>query len=375
MTYEQAGLYIHIPFCLSKCGYCNFYSIESANLIPEYIAALQKEIKHYRNAFSSFDTVYIGGGTPSLLTPTQLGKIFSVIHKCFNIEKNVEITLEANPGDVSPTYLKEIRQAGVNRLNIGIQSFNDKALHYLGRRHTGEEAAASIKAARKAGFNNLGIDLIYGISGFGIKSWTNDLQNALSFAPEHISCYELSLNKQTALYKQHTSSNRCRLTEDKKLKLFFSSSDTLEQAGYTHYEVSNFARRDTFKSRHNQKYWRHSPYLGLGPAAHSFLGNVRWWNSASIKTYIKDLSSGKTPVQDSEVLSTEQLKLEALFLGLRTKDGIDLKAYQTRYGIDILADKINIIKVLIQNNLIECKDGFLLPTRRGMAVADSLALT
>lgn len=374
MKKERPGVYIHIPFCLSKCGYCSFYSIESINLIPEYIAALKKEIKHYRNVFSSFDTIYIGGGTPSLLTPKQLADIFAYINKYYQIDKEAEITLEANPGDISLEYLKELRTIGINRLNIGVQSFDDKILKFLGRRHSAKEAVDSIDAATKAGFYNRGFDLIYGIHGLGIKSWIKTLQKAISFKPEHISCYQLSLDEKTTLYKKYFAEGWHLPNENTELKLFLITSESLENAGYIHYEVSNFALKEKLKSRHNQKYWRHVPYLGLGPAANSFLDNKRWWNNASVKTYIKENSSGKMPVQGSETLSIEQLQLEALFLGLRTKAGIDLKHYKTKYGIDLLADKKTIIDALIKNKFVELKNGFLRPTREGMAVADSLAL-
>ena len=374
MKSDQAGLYIHIPFCLSKCGYCSFYSIKSVHLIPEYIAALKKEIKYYRNIFSSFDTIYIGGGTPSLLSAQQIDDLISTVNKYFDIDRQAEITMEVNPGDVSLEYFQALRNLGINRLNIGVQSFDDKILQLLGRRHSAKEAIAAIDAARTAGYDNLGIDLIYGVHGVSIKSWKNTLKKSVSFKPEHISCYQLSLNDRTPLYKKYSSEGWKLPDENTELKLLLTTAVELENAGYIHYEVSNFARKDKFKSRHNQKYWRHSPYLGLGTAAHSFLNNRRWWNKSAVKTYLNEIAQGKMPVEDTETLLAEQLQLEALFLGLRTKAGIDLKRYQTKYGIDLLADKKTIIDALIKNKLVEVKDGFLRPTRAGMAVADSLAL-
>ncbi|MFA5324169.1 MAG: radical SAM family heme chaperone HemW [Smithella sp.] len=374
MKKEQAGIYIHIPFCLSKCGYCSFYSIKSVNLIPKYIAALKKEIKHYRNVFSSFDTIYIGGGTPSLLSARQIDDIISTANKYFDIDRHAEITIEVNPGDVSLEYLQALRKSGINRLNIGVQSFDNKILKFLGRRHSSKDAIAAIEAARVSGFNNLGIDLIYGVYGLNIKSWINTLQNAISFAPEHISCYQLSLDDRTSLYKKYSSEGWMLPDENTELKLFSTTAEELENAGYIHYEVSNFAGKDKFKSRHNQKYWHHTPYLGLGPTAHSFLNNERWWNKSAVKTYLKTIAAGEMPVEDMETLSAEQLQLEALFLGLRTKAGINLKNYKSKYGVDLLADKKTIIDALIKNKLVELRNGFLRPTRSGMAIADSLAL-
>jgi oxygen-independent coproporphyrinogen-3 oxidase len=375
MKDEQAGLYIHIPFCLSKCGYCSFYSIKAVNLIPEYITALKKEIKYYSKVFSSFDTIYIGGGTPSLLTIQQLETIFKVINKSYKIDLHAEITMEVNPGDVSLEYFQALRSLDVNRLNIGIQSFDDNILKFLGRRHNSAEAISAINDSRKAGFDNIGIDLIYGINGQNISLWKKTIKQALSYAPEHISCYQLSLETGSPLHKEYTRHGISLPAENEQLKNFQTTADELENAGYIHYEVSNFARKDKFKSRHNQKYWQHVPYLGLGPAAHSFLNNnKRWWNKAAVKTYLNEIAQGKMPVENTEILSAEQLQLEALFLGLRTKTGIDLKLYKTKYGVNLPVDKKTIIDALIKNNLVELKNGFLRPTRAGMAVADSLAL-
>ncbi len=374
MQSEQAGLYIHVPFCLSKCAYCSFYSIKSVNLIPDYLAALQKEIKSYSGDFHSFDTIYFGGGTPSLLSPEQLAGIFSVIHKTYKIAADAEITLEANPGDISPEYLKALQSIGINRLNIGIQSFDDKLLQFLGRRHSAQEAIAAIEAARQAGFDNLGIDLIYGVKGRGIKSWKNTLQKAVSFSPEHISCYQLSLDKNTPLYKKYSQEGWQLPAEKAELQLFFTAAEEMENAGYIHYEVSNYARNDHHKSRHNVKYWRHVPYLGLGPGAHSFLGQKRWWNKSSVRSYLAEIAQNRMPVEDSEELTAEQLQLEALFLGLRTKAGIDLKLYLEKYGIDLLAEKKVIIEKLLEDKLVKLESGVLIPTQAGLAVADSLAL-
>jgi len=371
---DKAGLYIHIPFCLSKCVYCSFYSLGSTSLIPDYLAALQREIKFYRKYFDSFDTIYIGGGTPSLLKADQLAGILSSIHKTYKIAANAEITLEANPGDISREYLEALKSIGINRLNIGIQSFSDKILKFLGRRHSAKEAVAAIDVARQAGFDNLGIDLIYGVFGGGIKSWENTLQKAVALEPEHISCYQLSLDAQTPLYQRYAKENLPMLTEDQELQFFLTTSSQLEAAGYIHYEVSNFARAEELQSRHNMKYWRHAPYLGLGPAAHSFLDNKRWWNKPSVRDYIKELAEGKMPLDGSEKLIPDQLQLEALFLGLRTRAGIDLKLYQKKYGLDLLAAKKQVIEKLRENNLVKLEQGFLIPTLYGLAVADSLAL-
>ena len=374
MKNKRAGLYLHIPFCLSKCGYCSFYSIKSINLIPAFLSALKQEMEFYSNHFQSFDTIYIGGGTPSLLTAKQLAEIFIAINKFYKIEPPVEITIEVNPGDVSADYFQSLRSLGINRLNIGIQSFNDNLLKFLGRRHSEKDAIEAIDAARTAGFTNVGIDLIYGVHHQDIKLWKRTLQKALSFAPAHISCYQLSLEVRTPLNKKYGAEGIKLPKEEQQAKFFLTTAEELENAGYIHYEVSNFARNENLKSRHNLKYWQHVPYLGLGPAAHSFLEKRRWWNKPFVNNYLKEIAQNTMPVENEEILSAEQLQLEALFLGLRTKAGIDLKLYKIRYNADLLEDKKTIIESLIKNKLVEVKNGFLRPTRSGMAVADSLAL-
>lgn len=374
MKNEQAGLYIHIPFCKSKCGYCSFYSIKSLNLLPDFIDALKKEMKFYSKLFKSFDTVYLGGGTPSLLTPQQIETILKTVGKFYKIDPHAEITIEVNPGDVSLEYFRALRSLGINRLNIGIQSFDDQLLKFLGRRHSASNALESMENAREAGFSNIGLDFIYGVHHQNIKSWENTLQKAITLKPEHISCYQLSLAPKTPLYQIYQEKSIKLPSNEQQTKYFFTTSEILENDGYLHYEVSNFAREECLKSKHNMKYWQHVPYLGLGPAAHSFLDNKRWWNKAAVKTYLQEISAGNMPVENTETLSAEQLQLEALFLGLRTKAGIDLKLYKIRYGVDLLEDKKSMIDLLIKNKLVELKDSFLRPTRAGMAVADSLAL-
>jgi len=371
---ESAGLYIHIPFCLSKCGYCSFYSVPSPHLIPDFVKAVTDEMGFYSDTFHIFDTLYLGGGTPSLLTVGQIRTIVHSAYKSFTLDRLAEITIEVNPGDISLDYLETLRSIGINRLNIGVQSFDDDILRFLGRRHTAKEALSSLEAAHKAGFENIGIDLIYGVYGQDINTWQQTLKDALSLSPEHISCYQLSLDIQTPLHK-HYGQHRISLpSEQEALNFFLTTSHFLEEAGYIHYEVSNFARSNALKSRHNTKYWRHTPYLGLGPAAHSFYDSKRWWNKTDVIIYAGDIFEHHKPLEETETLSLEQLALETLFLGLRTKDGINLEQYMTRFGIDLLSDKKKTIDELIRNKLVEIKNGFLCPTLAGMAVADSLAL-
>ena len=288
-----AGLYLHVPFCRSKCPYCHFYSTTSLDLIPDWLEAIKKEALLYQGVFSSFDTVYFGGGTPSLLSPAALGDLVEFFLKRFCLSEDCEITLEANPGDLDRETAREIRKTGINRLSLGVQSFSEKDLMFLGRRHRVPEAVQAIEAGRSAGFENLGIDLIFGLPGQTSTHWQKGLAFALSFEPEHISTYQLTPEEGTPLGKG-AAQGRVRLWgEEKSAQSYLETSRILESRGYLHYEVSNFARGEDRISRHNRKYWQQVPYLGLGPSAHSFLECRRWWNPASLKSYLERIEGGR----------------------------------------------------------------------------------
>ena len=375
MNSEQiSGLYIHVPFCLSKCPYCDFYSSTSLIALPLFMDALLKEMEMYRNEFNSFDTVYIGGGTPSLLSLQQLESVLGGIRENFDLMPNTEITIETNPADLHQSYLESLREIGINRLNIGIQSFDLKLLRFLGRRHSLAQALSAIEASRKAGFHNIGLDLIYGIPGQAIDSWLDTLRRAVSFSPEHVSCYQLTIESRTPLGKRYQAGEFSMPGEESQYEFFMKTSQFLEDAGYLHYEVSNFAKRAEYTSRHNQKYWDHSPYLGLGPAAHSFQDNRRWWNYRSVDQYLTAINAGNLPVEETEILTMEQLRLEALYLGLRTKKGICLQEFKNSYDYDFFTEKSEILDKLQEEGFISIRDGYLSPTKTGLAVADSLSL-
>lgn len=374
MDSKLPGLYIHIPFCLRKCGYCNFYSVTSLSSIPNFLIALFEEMEMYRGQFGPFDTVYLGGGTPSVLSISQLEDVFSKVQENFVLLPDTETTVEANPGDLDPIFLKQVHDVRVNRITIGVQSFDQKILDFLGRRHSVEQAVAAIEDSRKAGFDNVGLDLIYGVPGQDIKSWLNTLEQALTFGPEHLSCYQLTLEKKTPLGMRYEKGEVCLPGEDLQYEFFMKTSEFLEDAGYIHYEISNFAREMRFASRHNQKYWDHTPYLGLGPAAHSFRNNQRWWNHRSLDQYISTIKSGRCPVEEKENLMIEQLQLEALYLGLRTKRGIQLRDFADQYHCNLLTEKSNIVTKLQEERFVSIQDGYLCPTRAGLAIADTLAL-
>lgn len=371
---KAPGLYIHIPFCLSKCHYCDFYSLTSKSAVPDFLNALFKEMEMYPNRFNAFDAVYIGGGTPSLLSPQQLKDILAGVRKNLDVTSDPEVTIETNPADLDRPSIASMREMGINRINIGIQSFDDKVLDFLSRRHSAKQAISAIQASRKAGFENIGLDLIYGVPGQDINSWLTTLKEAVAFSPEHLSCYQLTLAAKTPLGIRYQAGEFLMPGEELQYEFFVKTSEFLKDAGYIHYEVSNFARGTKYASRHNQKYWDHSPYLGLGPSAHSFRDNRRWWNHRSLEQYITEINAGILPVEETEILTTEQLRLEALYLGLRTKKGVSLHDFKTRYRYDLFAEKREILNKLQEEGFIAIRDGRLYPTQAGLAVADSLAL-
>jgi oxygen-independent coproporphyrinogen-3 oxidase len=367
------GLYVHVPFCLGKCPYCDFYSINDLSLIPAWLAALEKEAGVYKNRFGPFDTLYLGGGTPSLLEAGQLAYLLQALHRHFVFSPDTEVTMEANPDDLSVEKIAAYKDLGVNRLSVGVQSFHDKELSFLGRRHHARQTLQALEAVRAAGFANLSLDLIYGLPGQSLEGWVQTLEQALSFLPEHLSCYQLTYEPETPLGRRKARREVAGATEEEERELFLRTSRFLEERGYLHYEISNFARQgetgsDPYYSRHNRKYWRHVPYLGLGPGAHSFQHGERWWNARSVKQYCQDLAQGRTPVQDRETLSAEQLWLESLYLGLRTREGVPLELLRQNLGWE------KTLTELQKSGLMEMIQAQVVPTLEGFLLADRLGL-
>ncbi len=368
------GLYIHIPFCKTKCPYCHFYSTTDISSVDVFIVSIIREMALYADAFDTFDTVYIGGGTPSLLTIHQLDSIISGVHKHFDVPPNAEITIEVNPADGDLAWYRSLKSLGVNRLHLGVQSFSDQALTFLGRRHRSDDAFAALDNTVHAGFDNFGLDLIYGVPGQNLQSWRESLASAVSLSPPHLSAYQLAIEEDTPLCHSYRCGSFDIPDEDASLAFFLETSAYLERSGYHHYEVSNYAASPSQRSRHNQKYWDHTPYLGLGPGAHSFKEGRRWWNHRSIEGYLKDLAEGTAPVAGDETLTRDDLRLETLFMSLRTAAGIDVAAFCLQFGENLPEIHPSIIQSLVDGGLIVFKDGRISPTTRGLAVADQLAL-
>ncbi len=362
------GLYVHIPFCRTKCPYCDFYSETSVTQIPAWLHALEKEILLYKDRFSAFDTLYIGGGTPTVLDNPVLVSLITGLLKHFHFTRNAEITIEANPNDITQEKLKVLCSLGVNRISLGVQSFNDAELAVLQRRHTAREARRALEMLRSCGFANIGVDLIYGIPGQSSDAWFDTLSRALTFLPEHISCYQLTIAEGTSWWNTQQRDRSWLLDESASETFFLATAGLLEENGYQHYEVSNFARGKRYLSQHNQKYWQHIPYLGLGPSAHSFHNGNRWWNYRSVEKYCQALEEDNIPVTGSEFLSEEQRKLEVLYLGLRTKAGLDLSQFPAT------AQSNEVLPALLQEQYLEIVKGRVLPTRKGLMVADRLPL-
>lgn len=364
---QLPGLYIHVPFCGSKCLYCDFYSETDADLIPAWQQALEKEACLYKNQFSSFDTLYIGGGTPTILENEVLDSLFECINRHFYFSAHTEITVEANPQDVTREKLRTLKDCGVTRISVGVQSFNAQDLHFLQRRHSVEEAVHALELIRACGFTNLGIDLMYGLPEQTVEKWLETIAQAVTFQPEHISCYQLTVADGTPLEKLFRDGTVALPDEHGGAVFFLTTAQFLEQHGYMHYEISNFARGAAHCSRHNQKYWHHSPYLGLGPAAHSFQNGFRWWNHKSVQRYCQELEAGILPIAGAEALSEEQLQLEALSLGLRTATGVDfLHLYQNK-------NVASVLPMLLESGYAQIIQGRLIPTTKGFLVADRLA--
>jgi putative oxygen-independent coproporphyrinogen III oxidase len=375
------GLYVHIPFCKTKCPYCDFYSIADASLVSTYLAALEAEARLYRDQFPVFDSLFLGGGTPSWLGEAHIAALMKTLRQHFTFAADSEISIEANPDDITSEKLRLFRELGINRLSLGVQSFDEAELRFLGRRHMARQTAVSIDLIRAAGFTNLGLDLMYGLPGQSLDTWLKTLEQALSFAPEHLSCYQLTIVAgetpalSTPLARQAARGELTLPDEETQREFFLLTANFLTARGYFHYEVANFARQGPqagglchYVCRHNVKYWTRTPYLGLGPAAHSFLAGRRWWNFSSVEEYCLSLNGGEAPVAEAETLTPEQIRLETLALGFRTREGVSLATIREHRGGDAM------IAELAQAGLVRVDRGRVIATLDGLVVADRLPL-
>ncbi|MBW2489303.1 MAG: radical SAM family heme chaperone HemW [Deltaproteobacteria bacterium] len=382
MSDKAAGLYIHIPFCVRKCPYCDFYSVTDLALRPMFMKALIAEMQLVFAEGLSFDTLYIGGGTPSICRSAEIGQIVTSAFEHFDFLPNPETTIEVNPGTVSVEQLRGYWQAGINRINIGVQSFYQKNLDFLGRIHKAKEAHGAIENAQRAGFKNIGVDLIYGLPGQSQDEWSRDLVAAIGHNPAHLACYMLAYEDGTPLQKCLKKGRFQPLAEDRVRALFDITIEFLEDHGYFQYEISNFARietagtqksRETNVSRHNLKYWTLAPYIGLGPSAHSFIESQRYWNVSSVDQYCEAVESGRLPLAENEKLSREQQIIEAIYLGLRMTRGIDLAGFKKKFGIDFIDAFRELILDLKKRNYIAVTKDHCALTRQARAFLDNIS--
>jgi oxygen-independent coproporphyrinogen-3 oxidase len=375
----MSSLYVHIPYCERKCIYCDFYSIENTGSVETYLSALDAEIavREAQAREVTFETVYFGGGTPSLLTPSQIQRIMNSLRSAFEILSGAEVTLEVNPGTVTADTLSGFRQTGINRLSIGIQSFRDEELRFLGRIHDSRQASQCIDAAREAGFQNISIDLIYSLPGQTTAEWDFSLRRGLAAQPVHISAYSLIVEDHTPLARLVASRQVSPNPLESEAALFEHTMAVLEQEGFEHYEVSNYARPG-YQSRHNTAYWTHTNYLGFGPSAHSFWRRAgwdradRWSNVANVRAYCDALRQGKLPVNFHEEVSRDSLMNERLFLGLRS-GGVDLERIHRDFGKRFPQSTHDIIGQLVSEGKATLRRGVLRLTIQGFPLCDEIA--
>jgi oxygen-independent coproporphyrinogen III oxidase len=375
----MASLYLHIPYCEKKCVYCDFYSIENMNSMDLFLISLEKEIAMAAGQYEhreTFETIFFGGGTPSLLPPSTLERILNALHKHYKIDSGVEVTVETNPGTVDVEKLRGYRSLGVNRLSIGIQSFHPDELKFLSRIHTAEEATACVENAYLAGFDNVSVDLIFSLPNQTLDRWKENLRQAIVLQPKHISAYSLIVEEHTPLFSMVQNGTVKPLPEEKDTAMYETTLATMAENGFSQYEVSNFAKLG-FESRHNKNYWNHSNYLGFGPSAHSFwkdhaTGGRRWWNARSIAHYCDAIGKGSFPVVGSETVDRETMFSEAVFLGLRTGE-LSVTTLQQLYGVDMLSARGEKLKLFSDEELLHIKDRRIMLTRKGFMVCDSIA--
>lgn len=361
------SLYIHVPFCKSKCYYCNFVSLVNINNYAEsYVNTLLREIESVFNNRKNppLKTIYIGGGTPSLMDIKYLDKIFSQINNLTAISQNTEITLEINPGTVDIEYLKNLKSLGINRLSIGVQSFDDKILKAINRIHNAKEAIETVKMVNKAGFNNINIDLMYGLPYQDMNIWENTLNNAIKLEINHISTYGLKIEEGTVFGKNIPSNLP---DEDLIVSMYADMTNILTNKGFNQYEISNFALSG-YESKHNLAYWHNEEYFGLGLSAHGYIDGIRYSNTENIEEYIKNpllkLSEHKVSFQEAVE--------EGIFLGLRLIEGINIEKFNKEYNIDLYKKYGKIIEKHISSGFLELKEGFLKLTPNGILISNSI---
>jgi oxygen-independent coproporphyrinogen III oxidase len=366
-----AGIYLHIPFCRQACTYCNFHFSTSLRLKKELITAMVKEIEAEKKFLNeaTLNTIYFGGGTPSLLETAEIETLITEIKSRFPVDEDAEITLEANPDDISKEKLKSWKQAGITRLSIGVQSFFEQELKWMNRAHTAEQSKNNLKMAREE-FDNITMDLIYGSPLLTDEMWKYNVDLAISYDIPHLSCYALTVEEKTPLSKSIRAGG-ADIENEKQARQFLMLMQWLRDAGYEHYEVSNFAKPG-YRSRHNSSYWKAETYLGIGPSAHSYDGSLRRWNVANNSSYIAGIKNGD-PARETEVLTDQQKMNEYIMISLRTREGLNLEFLEQTWGVGKRAAIERQLKRFTDHALVNAEDSFARLTDQGMLRADGIA--
>ena len=368
----MAGIYIHIPFCKRRCIYCDFFSTTQSEKKSAYVHALCQELDMRKDYLEGEDieTIYLGGGTPSQLTQKELEKIFSSLYNIYKVKEDAEITLEANPDDLTPEYIHMLRTLPINRISMGIQTFQEETLKLLHRRHTAQQAIEAVKHCRETGFQNISIDLMYGLPGETLETWQEDLQQAIALHPEHISAYHLIYEEGTALWKLREQNQVEEADEDLSVTLFKTLIEELTHAGYEHYEISNFCLPG-LHSRHNSSYWTGKKYLGCGPSAHSFNGTSRQWNVASLDKYIQSIQQGKLNYEIEE-LDIYTRYNDFVITTIRTHWGMSLSHLRSTYGENLYQYCLRMAKPHLEQGVLEIKEDTLKLTKEGIFISDGI---
>jgi oxygen-independent coproporphyrinogen III oxidase len=368
----MAGIYIHIPFCKSFCNYCDFYSVTDSSELESLVQAVLLETSMQARYLDgeTVETIYFGGGTPSLLTAGQISQIISTVRKNFTVSDDPEITVEVNPDDVFEGYFRELAGAGVNRVSLGVQSWNDRRLKYLGRRHNAAQSAKALQLAFKEGIVNVSADLIYGIPGMTTGDLKHDLEETFAYPVTHLSAYHLTIEEGTRFGKMKEEKKLAEPDEETSNAMFSLLGNMCRENGFIHYEISNFAR-EGYISRHNSAYWKQIPYLGLGPAAHSFNRTSRQWNISDVKKYIRSIGSGNVPFE-KEDLDKLTIFNEYVMTSLRTMWGIDLEHVEAYHDKELHDYLVNLSGKYIRYGLMHREKNTLVLTDQGRMISDNI---
>lgn len=368
----MAGLYIHVPFCTKRCIYCDFFSNTEMKYKAPYVEAIIKEMSLRKDYLEGeeIETIYFGGGTPSQLSPSDFARIFEAIQQTFTVKRNAEITLEANPDDITEYSVKEFCKLPFNRVSMGVQSFNDNDLRFLNRRHDSHEAHRAVELWKENGIHNISIDLIYGLPGQTLEAWKTNVKEAINLNIPHISAYMLTYEEGTALYKMLQAGKIKPADDDLSLALFTTLINMLTTAGYIHYEISNFAKQGFF-SQHNSSYWTGKKYLGLGPAAHSYNGKNRQWNIDSLPKYLEGIKN-ELPVTDGEILNLFTCYNDYIVTRMRTMWGIKLSDLQKLFGDNLKNYFFKAAQPYIKERLLIYNEDIIKLSERGIFVSDGI---